>query len=133
MADSEFFILESCKNPGQRIIAQLNRRRTTEAVQNEKQLGETKISLEGDVKEGIEPITLIVYYSSNDVIAGCFTLVNQTQTEGYDYYINPSPNTLFKNCIDCQYQLGVENISRADIIQKAEESKTILTQIIDKI
>lgn len=124
MAGSEFFILESCKNPGQRIIAQLDRGKV-EAVHNEKQLG--------DAKEGIEPITLIVYYSSNDVIAGCFTLVNQTQTEGYDYYINPSPNTLFKNCIDCQYQLGIDTLSNEDTIKKAEESKDIIKNIVDNI
>jgi hypothetical protein len=138
MASSEFYILESCKNPGQRIIAQYDNRRV-EVAQNEKQLGdmvalESKDSFLANAEKGeIKPVTIFVYNSSNDTIAGCFTVVDQTQTEGYDYYINPGLGGVFKNCGDCQYQLGVDTISSPDTIKKAEESKNILTQIISKI
>jgi hypothetical protein len=138
MASSEFYILESCKNPGQRIIAQYDNRRV-EVFQNEKQLGdivalESKDNFLANAEKGeIKPVTIFVYNSSNDTIAGCFTVVDQTQTEGYDYYINPGLGGEFKNCGDCQYQLGVENISSVDTIKKAEGSKIILAQIIDKI
>jgi hypothetical protein len=137
MAGSEFYILESCKNPGQRIIAQYDNKRA-EVAQHENQLGdmvalESKGNFLANAEKGREPVTIFVYYSSNDTIVGCFNVVDQTQTEGYDYYINPGLGGEFKNCGDCQYQLGVENISSAYIIQKAEESKTILTQIISKI
>lgn len=125
MASSEFYILENCKNPDQKIIAQLNRR-FLEVSKDE--------SFVVSAPDGpVETVSLFVYQSSNDELVGCFTLVDVTQTEGYDYYINPGPGSLFKTCIECQYEVGKLVLSNADTEKKVVESKNILTNIINKL